>query len=177
MKKVIIGRPINGISLNGLEYVLDEEGEVRYFDGADEAKQFLLDSGFSEKDLEFIVLRESCGVCSRCGAPLFKSDITGYNYQCFRCDEDFYAFEQGRTPEGAMDAYQKYQLEWMLSHGYSLQDLIQALTEYQYEDPEDSDRISTPISAIFAEWEQDVGFNSEIWACKAEWAEEDQDEE
>ena len=52
-----------------------------------------------------------------------------------------------------MTNYQKYQLEWMIAHGYSLQDLMQALTEHQYDDPEDSDRISTPINELFAEWE------------------------
>jgi hypothetical protein len=30
-KRVIIGRPINGISINGLEYALDEHGEVKEF--------------------------------------------------------------------------------------------------------------------------------------------------
>lgn len=70
-----------------------------------------------------------------------------------------------------MTNYQKYQLEWMIAHGYSLQDLMQALTEHQYDDPEDSDRISTPINELFAEWEQDIGFGSEIWACENEWSE------
>ena len=70
-----------------------------------------------------------------------------------------------------MTEYQKYQLEWMLVHGYSLQDLVSALTMYQYDDPEDSDRISTPIDELFDEWEQDVGFGSEIWACEDEWRE------
>ena len=41
----------------------------------------------------------------------------------------------------------------------------------QYDDPEDSDRISTPIQELFQEWEQDRGFGSEIWPCEAEWAE------
>lgn len=182
MKKVIVGRPINGISLNGLEYILDDEGEIRYFDSVEEAKALLREHGYSEDDFDdYLVFKESEDrTCFRCGSPLFKSNITGYAYQCFHCDEDFYAFEQGGTPEEAMDPYQKYQLEWMISHGYSLQDLIQALTEYQYEDPEDSDRISTPISTIFAEWEREVGFESEIWACKAEWEdcerEDEQDE-
>ena len=48
--------------------------------------------------MEDIVLRESVGTCIRCGDPLFPSDISaGYAYQCFKCDEDFYAFEQGRN--------------------------------------------------------------------------------
>ena len=68
-----------------------------------------------------------------------------------------------------MTAYQKYQLQWMIDHGYSLDDLIQELTSMQYDDPEDSDRISTPISGLYGEWVMDVGLGSEIWVCKGEW--------
>lgn len=31
--------------------------------------------------------------CPHCGKPLVKSDIEGYDYQCFYCDEDFYECE------------------------------------------------------------------------------------
>lgn len=96
MKKVIIGRPINDISLNGLEYILDDEGEIRYFDSIDEAKALLREHGYDDEDMEdYLVFKESEDrTCFRCGSPLFKSDIAGYTYQCFHCDEDFYAFEQ-----------------------------------------------------------------------------------
>ena len=70
-----------------------------------------------------------------------------------------------------MPEYEKYQLQWMISHGYSIRDLIQELTNMQYSDPEDSDRISTPILELFDEWAADIGFGSEIWACEAEWKE------
>lgn len=70
-----------------------------------------------------------------------------------------------------MNEYEAYKLRWMLEHGYSLNDLIQSLSELQYSDPEDSDQISTPISELFAQWERDIGFGSEVWACKSEWAE------
>ena len=68
-----------------------------------------------------------------------------------------------------MTEYQKYQLQWMINHGYSLDDLIQELANMQYDDPEDSDRISTPISELYDEWIMDVGFGSEIWVCEDEW--------
>ena len=41
-----------------------------------------------------------------------------------------------------MSEYEKYQLQWMLAHGYSLRALIAELTEMQLSDPEDGDRIS-----------------------------------
>lgn len=68
-----------------------------------------------------------------------------------------------------MSEYEKYQLQWMIDHSYSLQNLIDELAEMQYSDPEDSSRISTPVSELFDEWVADVGFGSEIWACEAEW--------
>lgn len=70
-----------------------------------------------------------------------------------------------------MRDYEKFQLQWMIDHGYSLSDLMRELQALQYDDPEDSDRISTPITELFEEWEQDVGFGSEIWPCEAEWEE------
>ena len=68
-----------------------------------------------------------------------------------------------------MKKYQKYQLKWMIDHDYSLDDLVDALTELQYSDPEDSDQISTPVSDLFDQFVNDVGFDSEIWACEDEW--------
>ena len=32
-------------------------------------------------------------ICRRCGSPVYESDISGYSYQCFQCDEDLYSFE------------------------------------------------------------------------------------
>lgn len=70
-----------------------------------------------------------------------------------------------------MDQYEKYKLQWMLDHGYSISDLIAELTEEQYSDPEDSDAISRTVDEIFEDWERDRGFSGEIWACKSEWKE------
>ena len=93
-KAVIVGRPINGISINGLEYLMDDEGAYKIFDDMDAAKKFLKDNGFTDEDMEELVFRESIGTCFRCGSPLFRSDIEGYTSQCFSCDEDFFSFEQ-----------------------------------------------------------------------------------
>lgn len=68
-----------------------------------------------------------------------------------------------------MDNYEKYQLQWLIYHGYSLKNLMTELTRLQYEDPEDAERISTPIDQLFDEWVADIGFSSEIWACEKEW--------
>lgn len=65
--------------------------------------------------------------------------------------------------------YQKYQLEWMIAHGYSLDDLIDELTDYQREVSEDGDNADMSIREIYDEWQQNIGFSSEIWACEDEW--------
>ncbi len=48
----IIGRPINGISLNGFEYVLDEDGDEMIFESTTAAKEFLSDIGVTDEDAE-----------------------------------------------------------------------------------------------------------------------------
>ena len=53
MFKTAIGRPINGISINGLEYLLDDNGELVLFDLPDQAEKFLKEHNI---DLEDVVL-------------------------------------------------------------------------------------------------------------------------
>lgn len=48
----VIARPINGISLNGLEYVLDENGEDKTFDTKEGAYEFLKSVGYDEDSME-----------------------------------------------------------------------------------------------------------------------------
>ncbi len=95
MSKAIVGRPVGGITVNGeLEFLLDDSGEIRVFDSPEQAKSFLIANGVDTEELRHITIMESCGICRRCGSPLFKSLLDGYAYQCFTCDEDFYKYEQ-----------------------------------------------------------------------------------
>ena len=64
-----------------------------------------------------------------------------------------------------MTAYQKYQLQWMIDHGYSLNDLIIEMLEMQT-DGNDGD-----VADLYYEWEYSRGFGGEIWACEEEWKE------
>lgn len=42
---IIVGRPIEGISLNGLEYLMNEDNsDYKFFNNKDEAKEFLRQS-------------------------------------------------------------------------------------------------------------------------------------
>ncbi len=55
---VIVGRHINGITLNDLEWLLDEDGNEMVFKNQPEAEAFLLKSGFSQEDLEWFIFLE-----------------------------------------------------------------------------------------------------------------------
>lgn len=60
-----ISRPINGISLNGREYMCDESGRVKLYDDISAAKNYLVVHGYSEDDIVDegieIVEMQDCG--------------------------------------------------------------------------------------------------------------------
>ena len=58
MNGIIIGRHINGITINGLEYVLDDNGEYMVFETEEKAKEFLFKHGFKEENIENLVFEE-----------------------------------------------------------------------------------------------------------------------
>lgn len=59
-------------------------------------------------------------------------------------------------------AYEKYKLNWLLDHGYTLSNLMHELDIMQEENTDDS------VSQLFIDWEYGFGFGSEIWACYQE---------
>ena len=93
--KYAVTRPVDGITINPeLEVLLDDNGDVRMFDSEEQTRSFLAAAGVEPEELRHLTIMESCGTCRKCGSPLFKSLLPGYDYQCFTCDEDFYKFEQ-----------------------------------------------------------------------------------
>ena len=55
---VVIYRAAGGVSLNGKEYVLDDEGEPMLFNNEDEALEFLYCRGVTDAELEDIGFEE-----------------------------------------------------------------------------------------------------------------------
>jgi len=47
-----VGKAINGISINGNEWLLNEDGTLKEFKDKEEAKQFLKDAGIDLTDEE-----------------------------------------------------------------------------------------------------------------------------
>ena len=65
--------------------------------------------------------------------------------------------------------YEVFRMLWLISHGYTLEDLVAAVLEYRGEadgqvDPEE----------LFADWEFDSGFGGEIWPCFEEFQDADE---
>jgi hypothetical protein len=48
---IIIGRPINGISINGLEWLLTDSGDVMKFINEESAHDFLIEHDVEESEL------------------------------------------------------------------------------------------------------------------------------
>ena len=50
---VLVGRPLNGITINGgIEYLLDENNKRAVFDSPEDAKAFLIKNGVSDSETE-----------------------------------------------------------------------------------------------------------------------------
>lgn len=60
-----------------------------------------------------------------------------------------------------LTSYEKYQYEWLMEHGYSLDNFINSLDELQKEDPHLS------IKELFKTWEFH-GFDGEVYSCGSE---------
>ena len=59
MSRIEVGRPINGISLNGLEYLLNDDGERMTFGSEEEAAAFLKAHGYTDEMIaDGIVFKE-----------------------------------------------------------------------------------------------------------------------
>jgi len=59
LPRVIVGRHVNGITLNAdVEYLLDDEGKERIFENQPTAEAFLLSNGLEAEDLEFMYFVE-----------------------------------------------------------------------------------------------------------------------
>ena len=67
-----------------------------------------------------------------------------------------------------LTGYERYQLQWMIEHGYSLEDLFSRLDEIVQESYPSTDR---PLPSWAYEDFEEIGFKgAEIWPCQDEWA-------
>jgi hypothetical protein len=59
---VALGRPINGISINGCEWLLKDSGKLNLFSCTDEAVIFLQNHGLTDIDIEDYIFDENIEV-------------------------------------------------------------------------------------------------------------------
>ena len=60
MSKVVVTRPVGGITLNSaLEFLLDDNGAVRVFDSEEQARKFLMDAGVDPEELQHMKFMEN----------------------------------------------------------------------------------------------------------------------
>ena len=52
---VLVGRHINGITINPLEFILDDNGEVMGFENEEAARVFLKKQVFTDEDMDWLV--------------------------------------------------------------------------------------------------------------------------
>jgi hypothetical protein len=55
---VCIARNINGITINPHEYILDENGDIRFFTDEEAAKNFLLEHGFNDEQISWMHFKQ-----------------------------------------------------------------------------------------------------------------------
>ncbi len=67
--------------------------------------------------------------------------------------------------------YELFKLYWMMTHGYTLQNLVNELTILQWEDLENIDITTTPVNELLIEFEKTRGFGlfKEIYPTFEEW--------
>lgn len=62
-------------------------------------------------------------------------------------------------------AYERYKLQWMIDHGFTLTDLIECLESMIDEDAAEGNA-RTSLKSLFEDWEFGFGFSgSQIWPC------------
>ena len=123
--------------------------------------------------------------CNDCMKEFDEEEIVfddGLNAECCPyCGGIGYLMDLEDKTEGVgnsmsleLRGYKKYQLEWMIEHGYSIMDLVQQLENLRFDlvdmEKEDGVPIEYNIVDIFNNWQDEIGFKeSEIWACEDEW--------
>ena len=73
----------------------------------------------------------------------------------------------------AKKAYERFKLQWMIDHGFTLADLIACMEDMVCQDLSGSE-IRTSLPSLFADWEYGVGFaGGSVWPCFEEYLQSD----
>lgn len=61
---VIVGRHINGIKINPLEYLLDDVGEMIVFQSKERAREYFKKQGWTNEQINWLVFEETEAECN-----------------------------------------------------------------------------------------------------------------
>jgi len=90
---VTIGRPINGITLNPLEYLLDARHRMIAFEHEEQAKNFLKRMGFTEEQIHFYTIEDCEIICEDCKHEFvlenLKREKQSWYTFCPKCESSF----------------------------------------------------------------------------------------
>lgn len=81
-----------------------------------------------------------------------------------------------RTQEELFEyAYQRYKMDWLLSHGFTISDVLKSIADYLQDLNESCNYFKDDtFEKAIAEWENDVGLaGGQIWACREEFRDEE----
>lgn len=69
--------------------------------------------------------------------------------------------------------YERFKLQWMIDHGYTLQDLIYELASILNEEMAIEGNAVNYLFETYKIFESEVGFNGSLWPCEKEWGQVD----
>lgn len=73
----------------------------------------------------------------------------------------------------ARKAYERFKLQWMIDHDFTLGDLITCMEDMVCEDLSGSE-VRTSLQSLFADWEYGEGFaGGSVWPCFEEYLQSD----
>lgn len=101
------------------------------------------------------------------------------DYAYGRCNYGCNAYLPGPNPDLEAlkrDAYEKFKLQWTISHGITFKDILAAFSEFItgicVEAKECNDDVEEVLNnSDFGDWLEERGFRGQLWPCYEEWAE------
>jgi len=90
---VIVGKHINDITINPLEYLLDANGYMIAFDSEEQAKRFLKRMGYSNEQIYWFTIEDCMVSCLNCSHEFalngLSRDKLGWHTVCPDCESSF----------------------------------------------------------------------------------------
>ena len=150
-----------GVGYDKDDCVTDYEQSFGDFDTYEEAYELFVKLQCKSKESFFV----TAPAIYQLLIQLEECEETDDEIECIDVKNEWWITNPNYEEENKMNikqiAYEKYKLDWMLHHGYTLTQLIGELSACIEEANDD-------LETVFDVWENDYGFGSEIWVCFGE---------